>query len=367
MLAATLTDLKLYDMIPEKLKIIKDKLDKNESVEPISVRTFLSWYWGSQRRGWWVVHSIRDSLKEMELETFPDFSSAYIDSRIEFRKVAPISKKEAAQKVQEALENKPENIAEKNVDEVLNIDDPTYRISRLEAANKDLVFVKPDSELSEAITLMMTYDFSQLPVMQQSKRDLKGVISWRSIGQKLSVGQTSKKVRELMEPNFQLISSDTSLFKALPIIIEHDYVLVRNSSNEVCGIITASDLSLQFKQLTEPFLLVAEIENHIRQILVKLNKAELESGKDERDTERKIETVADLTFGEYLRLCQNPETWTKLIITIDRKTFCEYLEKIKDIRNNIMHFDPDGLEAESIDILRHFVRLLQTLRNLKAF
>jgi hypothetical protein len=70
-----------------------------------------------------------------------------------------------------------------------------------------------------------------------------------------------------MEPNFQLISSDTSLFKALPLIIEHDYVLVRNNANEITGIATASDLSLQFKQLTEPFLLVAEIENHLRQIL----------------------------------------------------------------------------------------------------
>ena len=32
-----------------------------------------------------------------------------------------------------------------------------------------------------------------------------------------------------------------------------------------------------------------------------------------------------------------------------------------------MHFDPDGLEAESIEVLRNFVRLLQTLRNLNAF
>jgi len=354
-------------MAPEKLIEIKERLDKNEKVDPVSVRTLLSWFWGSQRRGWWVVNSIRVSLKDLQLETFPDFNSAYIDSLIEIRKVAPVSKKDAAKKAEEDTEKLPENIADKSIDDVLNIDDPTYRISRLEAANKNLVFVKPDSELSEAITLMMTYDFSQLPVMQQAKRDLKGVISWRSIGQKLSVGKSSLKVRELMEPNFQLINSETSLFKALPVIIEHEYVLVKNNSNEICGIVTASDLSLQFKQLTEPFLLVAEIENHIRQILIKLGKQDLEKGKDERDVERVIETVADLTFGEYLRLCQNPEIWTKLILSINRKTFCDSLEKIREIRNNIMHFDPDGLELESIEILRNFVRLLQTLRNLKVF
>jgi predicted transcriptional regulator len=348
----------------EKLTEIKERLEKNEKVDPVSVRTFLSWFWSSQRRGWWVVKTIKESLLEAQLETVPDFNEVYIDSLIEIRKITPSEIKEAILISEEQTENEPENIADKNTDETLNIDDPTYRISRLETANKNLVSIKPDGELLEAITLMINHDFSQLPVMQQTKRDLKGVISWRSIGQKLAVGKCSTKVRDLMEPNFQLIPSETSLFKALPVIIEHEYVLVKNKSNEICGIITASDLSSQFKQLTEPFLLVSEIENHVRQILIKLGKEDLQKGKDERDTERNIETVADLTFGEYLRLFQNPETWGKLSIALDRGTFCEYLEKIREIRNNIMHFDPDGLEMESIEILRNFVRLLQTFRNL---
>lgn len=349
-------------MYTEKLIEIKQKLDNGEKIEPISVRNFLNWFWGSQRRGWWVVKVIRDNLALNGLETFPDFNSVYIDSLIEFRKIKTVQEHETINNNSE-----PENIADKSTDEVLNFDDPTYRISRLEAANKELIFVKPDSELSEAITLMMTHDYSQLPVMQQSKRGLKGVISWRSIGQKLAVKKSSSIVRELMEPNFQLISEETSLFKALPVIIEHDYILVKNKADEICGIVTASDLSLQFKQLTEPFLLVAEIENHVRQILVSLSKEELEKGKDSKDENRQIDSVADLTFGEYQRICEVPEIWEKLKISIDRKIFCIELEKIRVIRNNIMHFDPDGLEAESTETLRNFVRLLQTLRNLKVF
>ncbi|MEA1850197.1 CBS domain-containing protein [Chryseobacterium sp. MHB01] len=349
--------------VPEKLREIKIKLDNGEKVDPISVRDFLYWFWRSQRRGWYVVKAIKNALANQELETFPDFNSIYIGSLIEFRKIKiPNDERE----LHGLIENKPENIADKAIDEVLNFDDPTYRVSRLEAANKELIFVKPDSELAEAITLMMANDFSQLPVMQ-SKRDLKGVISWRSIGQKLSVGRTSLVARDLMEPNFQLISDETSLFKALPLIIEHDYILVRNKNKEICGIVTASDLSLQFKQLTEPFLLVGEIENHIRQILIKLEKDELEKGKDSKDEHRKIETVADLTFGEYMRLCENPDIWIKLDLPIDRKTFCSEMNKIRDIRNNIMHFDPDGLEYENTETLRNFVRLLQTLRDLKVF
>ncbi|MCD0489666.1 CBS domain-containing protein [Pedobacter sp. MC2016-14] len=350
----------------DKIKDIATRLEQGQLVDTVSVRTLLSWFWGSKRRGWWVVKIIKETLAEEGIETFPDFSSAYIDSLIQFRKVT-INEIKKASKKEEEVGPTSENIADKSFDELLNIDDPTYRISRLEAANKTLIFVKPDSALSEAITQMITYDFSQLPVMQSTKRDLKGVISWRSIGQKLSVGKKSATVRDLMEPTFQLIDSDTSLFKAIPIIIEHDYVLISNKSKEICGIVTASDLSLQFKQLTEPFLLVAEIENHLRQILGRLEKEVLEKGKDERDSERIVASVVDLTFGEYLRLCQNPTIWEQLFLEIDRDIFCKNLEKVKDIRNNIMHFDPDGLEDENVEVLRNFVRLLQTLRSLQVF
>lgn len=119
--------------------------------------------------------------------------------------------------------------------------------------------------------------------------------------------------------------------------------------------------------MEEPFLLVAEIESHIRQILMKLDQVDLKNGKDQRDVERKIESVADLTFGEYLRLFENPVIWIKLRLQIDRNTFCEQLKRIKDVRNNIMHFDPYGLEPMRIDFLRSFVRLLQTLRSLNVF
>lgn len=343
--------------LDENLDKIKLRLNAGETVNDVTVRTLLSWFYGSQRRGWWVVEQIQKALDIRGLMTVPDFNSAYIDSHIEFKK------KNFATVVDG---QKASGTTGKNSEELLTIDDPTYRISRLEAANRELVSVRPDSDLSEAITKMMTFDFSQLPVMQ-SKRDLKGVISWRSIGQKLAVGKTSSVVRDLMEPSFQMISSETSLFKALPIIIEHDYVLVKNKENEICGIVTASDLSLQFKQLSEPFLLVAEIESHIRQILMKLDQVDLENGKDQRDVERKIESVADLTFGEYLRLFENPVIWSKLRLQIDRNTFCEQLKRIKDVRNNIMHFDPDGLEPMRIDFLRSFVRLLQTLRSLNVF
>lgn len=354
----------------ENLENIKQQLDEGKTPSPVTVRNFLKWF-NAYRRGWNVVQEINELLDYYEIETYPYFDHVYIDGQINFKKRLPATIEDSTINGSSSTTTittimPPESIVAKIADEVSSYNDPTYRIGKLEAANKSLIYVNPDSELSEAITKMLTYDFSQLPVMQQPNRGLKGVISWRSIGIKLSAGKSSTKVRDLMEANFQLISSDTSLFRVIPLIIEHDYVIVENAMKEISGIVTASDLSLQFQQLSEPFLLVAEIENHIRYILSKLPDDDIKNAKDEKDSERKIDGVSDLTFGEYLRLFQNPAIWTKLNLHIDRKTFCEHLEKTKDIRNNIMHFDPDGLDQDSIETLRRMARLLQTLRNIKA-
>ena len=85
-------------MIPAKLKEVKEKLDKKEKVDAVTVREFVSWFWGSERRGSFIVWTIKNSLNEVELVTEPDFESAYIDSFIEFKKVPEISKKTARQK-----------------------------------------------------------------------------------------------------------------------------------------------------------------------------------------------------------------------------------------------------------------------------
>jgi hypothetical protein len=214
----------------------------------------------------------------------------------------------------------------------------------------------------------MLFESSELSLqnIHRIKKDSLKQASLKRLFRMKSSNNYKRIYRYMMETSIPLVASDTSLFKALLIIIEHDYVLVENSINEITGIVTASDLSLQFKQLTEPFLVVSEIENHVRFLLAKLPPEDLGRAKDEKDTDRVIKSVADLTIGEHLRLFQNPDIWDKLGLPIDRKTFCDLLEKIRDIRNNIMHFDPDGLDEESIETLRRFARLLQTLKSIKV-
>jgi CBS domain len=225
------------------------------------------------------------------------------------------------------------------------------------------VSVKPDSKISEAVSLMMLHGYSQLPVMQ-SDRGLKGMVSWESIGSRLALNVPCNYVRECLVPANE-VSADASLHSVLDDIIRHEYVLVKDASNRYTGIVTTTDLSGQFRRLTEPFLLIGEIERHLRQMLSKLPVADLQKAKDSRDEARQITRVDDLSFGEYVRFLQDPGNWSTLNLGFDQGVFIRKLEQVKEIRNDIMHFDPDlAEEDESFALLREFARLLRNLRQI---
>lgn len=320
---------------------------------------------GAQRRGHWIVSYIRGLLEEATLRTEPDFESAYLDANMRFQLVdnAEESRRDTA----------PTEIAEKvtisDHTEVRVVGtafaDPTYRVSKLAAANRSPVSVRPDTTLTEATTLMLANDFSQLPVMP-NERDVKGMVSWKSIGSRLSLGQHPVAAHEAMEPHSEM-SADASLFTAIPMIVQHEYVLIRGSDQRIVGIVTTSDLSLQFQHMTEPFLLLGEIENHIRRLISShFNQGELSAAKDLADGAKEVETAADLTFGEYKRLLEEPGHWERLSLNIDRVVFIRLLDKVREIRNDVMHFDPDGIPENDLDVLRDFARFLRTLQTIGA-
>jgi hypothetical protein len=165
----------------------------------------------------------------------------------------------------------------------------------------------------------------------------------------------------------QEIPSDASLFDAIRIISEQDCVLVRAPDKTICGIVTAYDISTQFQQLTQPFLLLGDIENHMRYLIsTKFTVEDLQQVKDPNDADQEIKDVSDLTFGQYVRLLQNELNWAKLSMRIDRRTFVGWLDRVREIRNDVMHFDPDPIDVADLDLLKEFARFLERWHQLTA-
>jgi predicted transcriptional regulator len=141
--------------------------------------------------------------------------------------------------------------------------DPTLRISRLRSANTTPTLIAPNQTVKEALTLMLLNDFSQLPVMT-TPREVKGIITWESIATRIALSIACSQVKDCMDQAC-IVASDASIFEAIEQIVRHNYVLVRHARTSlICGIVTASDLSVEFRQMSEPFLLLGERESAAR-------------------------------------------------------------------------------------------------------
>ena len=312
--------------------------------ERLTVREFLGWF-SYTKRGSWINRHIRNKMEELDLRTVPDFESGWFGATI-------------------SISLDPEAVAGiESSDETV---DPTVRIGTLEAANRKPTSVKPDNPLTVATTLMQLNDFSQLPVMT-SDYNVKGIISWKSIGTRLSSGHECTFVRHCMDPVAREISIDAPMFDAIGDISQHGYVLVRGLHNKISGIVTASDFAGQFSELAGPFLLIGEIEGYLRSIIHrKFTLEELQKAGYGADSGNPIEGSADLTFGGYCRLMQDQNNWKKLRLTIDRGEFVKYLDAVRQIRNDVMHFNPDGLDQEHKDKLRNGAMFFRNLSRLGA-
>lgn len=350
-------------MVPQRLQEIAEQVHNNGTEVNVSVRELLSWF-HAKRRGVYVVYAVRSALEEVSLTTLPDFEYLYIDASVAI--AAQTQTSEEGEVVAEQSKDIPAEKATEAVEPVRHdfvsggIEDPTFRIGQLEAANSVPMSVTPDSTLAQATTIMMLHDFSQLPVMQ-NERVVKGIISWESIGKKRILGKPCENVRDCMDSVVPEAKATASLFSTIDLIIKYGYVLVRQLDGKVSGIVTTNDLSSQFRQLAEPFLLVGEVENYIRRLIAGKFTIERIAAVKEPNDERPIRTVNDLTFGEYMRLLENPDNWAIVNLPLDRAVFINHLNRVRELRNDVMHFDPDPFADEDLTMLRSFVNFMRSL------
>ena len=301
-----------------------------------TVRELLRWF-GAQRREAFVVENIEAALEEADLCTDPDFTTIWIDAQVTFRKrdaataVAPAATPEAQVDASEGT-----NAAD--------LVDWKHSVRMLKAANREVISVNPQDPIERAVTLMLAHDFSQLAVMTSS-RNLKGAVSWKSIGGRLSQGNELKHVKDATE-TAEEVSDAKALSEVARIIVQHDFVFVRSSGDRrITGVLTATDLSEQFQRFSEPFLLLERIELRIRRLIQDVFNV----------------SVSHLTFGEYKKIFEQQENWEQLDFVACRKVFCDELDKVRKLRNEIMHFHPDVIEGGDFEQLHRFSRLLDKL------
>src|SRR5271168_3928888 len=160
----------------EILSKIADEVKRTGKPHIETVRTLLSWF-GYRRRGALCLYLIDTALSDAGLKTEPYFDTVWLDSEV-------------------ALVLVPKTTLEALFAEQAR--DPTYRLSRLRAANNPPLSVSPQGTIREAVTMMMANDFSQLPVMS-GERTCKGAISLMSVAKRWALGAKCELVQDCLE------------------------------------------------------------------------------------------------------------------------------------------------------------------------
>ena len=163
----------------------------------------------------------------------------------------------------------------------------------------------------------------------------------------------------------KIVEANRTLFDVIPLIAEAGYVLVRHNDRKIKGPVTTSDLSLHLQALTEPFLCLREIELHVRGLIgSKVNSDDLSILSEIPKAARRPQGIAELSFGQYVLLFQNPVTWEKMQLRIDKGELTKLLEEVRVIRNDVMHFDPDPMTQDELGTLKRALRFMQDLYEL---
>lgn len=323
------------------------------------VRTLLAWFGRKRRRD--GSPAVRQALNELGIVTEPDYATTKgLDVTVRFR----VRKRRSAGAAVPRVEANVKRRDQEHYAGRTSATQAALCIGMLKAANRpdDLIAVTRNDTVRHATTEMKIHNYSQLPVMQGS-RTIHGMISWRSIGEAVKRGSPSELVHQCMDEDVCVVAHQSDLLETVELIAREEVVLVLGLDKKVSGIVTTSDLSLEYHRLAEPYLLLREIETRLRQLIQRAFTAEEIASVGSRvGTTRAVRSVSDLTFGDYKSLIEPRKGWSKLGLAVTRKPFVGLLEDVRDARNRIMHFRGDALDPSSRwESIRKLRRLLAWL------
>ncbi len=373
-LAASLTEpAKLYEEVRRR---------SPEEPLTLSIRDFLA-IWGVQRRYPATTEQIKNELQARGLVTVPSFTEGTLDSRIAVLAGGAEPDKSGASAVTRLSGSLVLEAAHSIVallgdtggrtssgsgsaglgahlppDEEAETQAVAYRVSNLDSANRMPECVRVGDSLGTATTLMVLRGYSQLPVLDEDGR-LRGVVSWESIGRArmadANAGLQTATVRG------QEADGSDDLLDWIGAIQQFGYVIVRDHDHKVCGLITASDLTVQFGTRVRPFVLVEEIEQRLRRVVDRCIPLERIRATVPRGRAAQVHSAANLTFGAYKHLLKVPENWAALGWGIDQEHFLAALEECRNFRNGLMHFSPDPVTEEQLRPAQGLLELLRSL------
>ena len=146
-----------------------------------------------------------------------------------------------------------------------------HRINRVIPQDQVVLTVRPKERVRNAVDLMRTYGYSQLPVVENG--EVLGVFSYRSFAQEAAAGILDDWTRQRCAPgdlpvdefleqfDFSRVTEEMSrVFEAM----DRDNGILIGTPERLIGILTPMNILRYLYQVASPFVMVSEIELALR-------------------------------------------------------------------------------------------------------
>lgn len=254
-----------------------------------------------------------------------------------------------------------------------------HQVRSLVPDDQELVSVKPNTRVAEALKLMKKHHYSQLPVVVG--KAVLGVFSYRSFSEKALTRQKTNKaewlgdlpVEDFLE-EYEFVHGSHDWNRILGYLNQDDAFFVGHRDGQE-GLVTAIDVLDFYRQIATPFIVLAEIELSLRKVIqtsippehrTKALEGSLTTAYEGRDVPMDLN---EMTFDNYVQIISNNGNWRYFEAMFDpgdvsRKLTVRKLQQLREWRNIVFHFKRE-LEPWEMDILSEHREWLQ--RRVRAY
>lgn len=232
-----------------------------------------------------------------------------------------------------------------------SITDIFHRLNRVLPEDQEVVTIHHNINASKALNIMIKNNYSQIPVTTGEK--VLGVFSFRSFCAGIEEMKDEKihpgdlPVDEFLE-ELSFVHINYEFPKLIELLNKDDAVL----AGEPCrlqGIVTAIDVLKYLYQVASPFVLLAEIELALRELIhfsvdeYGLVQCLKESLSKKYSSESLPLGLDEMTFNDYIQIVCNKNNWPffEPVFGGSRQRTRTKLEIVRNLRNNVFHFKRD--------------------------
>lgn len=241
-----------------------------------------------------------------------------------------------------------------------------HMVKSLIPEGQQVVTVTPHTTVAAAMEKMRTGEFSQVPVV--SGKAVLGVFSYRSLSRRMvELGPINVDFRELpvdefME-QFTFVQPTDKWVTILSILDREDGVLVGNR-DDLRGILTSMDVLTYLHRIASPFVMLAEIEMSLRQIIGAcvdeggLHECAANSLSQIYTAEEMPSSLSDMTFSDYVQIIGDGRNWPRFEAAFGsggwlRRQTVVRLSEVRELRNDTFHFRRRLDEYDYATLMQH--------------